>query len=52
MTNKTHKHIEIVEPNVNYLYEIYKFMKMVLQHPFQPMRKYNIKRCDGVLIEI
>ena len=42
-----------MEPSVNYCYEFYKFIKMVLYQPFQPMRRdySNVKSYNGVLIE-
>lgn len=53
MLIRSYKHIELMDSSVNYCYEFYKFIKMVLYHPFQPMRKdySNVKSYNGVLIE-
>jgi len=53
MLIRTFKHIEIIEPSKNYCYEIFRFIKMVLYQPFQPMRTdyFNVKSYNGILIE-
>lgn len=53
MLIRAYKHIEIMEPSVNYCYEFIKFIKMVLYQPFQPMRRdySNVKSYNGILIE-
>jgi len=53
MLIRAYKHIEIMEPSKNYCYEIFRFIKMVLHHPFQPMRTdySNVKSYNGILIE-
>jgi hypothetical protein len=53
MLIRSYKHIELMEPSVNYCYEFYNFIKMVLYHPFQPMRRdyFNVKNYNGILIE-